>query len=122
MPRRTSVADAQPLRFVLVTMDRHLAGAAERARQQVCRELPNLEFTQHAVCDWNENPAALARCVEDIGKADLIVVTMLFMEEHYLPVIDALRTRRPHCAATSRGSPVSGVSTCRAKAAARWPS
>ena len=73
MPRRTSVADAQPLRFVLVTMDRHLAGAAERARQQVCRELPNLEFTQHAVCDWNENPAALARCVEDIGKADLIV-------------------------------------------------
>ena len=97
MPRRTSVADAAPLRFVLVTMDRHLAGAAERARVDVCRELPNLEFTQHAVCDWNENPAALARCVDDILQADLIVVTMLFMEEHYLPVIEALRQRRAHC-------------------------
>ena len=97
MPRRTSVVEAQPLRFVLVTMDRHLAGAAERARQDVCRELPNLVFTQHAVCDWNENPQALARCLEDIAQADLIVVTMLFMEDHYLPVIEALRARRPHC-------------------------
>ena len=31
------------------------------------------------------------------ARADIVIVTMLFMEEHFLPVLPALRARRDHC-------------------------
>ena len=35
MPRRISAADPTPVRVVIVTMDSHLAGAADRARRKL---------------------------------------------------------------------------------------
>jgi magnesium chelatase subunit H len=40
---------------------------------------------------------ALSKCLQDIERADLVIVTMLFMEDHYLPVIDALTAKRHQC-------------------------
>ncbi|WP_395702537.1 magnesium chelatase subunit H [Aquabacterium sp.] len=101
MPRRTSAAETPAgdpsLRVVLVTMDSHLASAAERAAHRLRAWMPTLQFAVHAASEWAGKPDALRRCEDDIGQADLVIVTMLFMEEHYLPLLPALRARRPLC-------------------------
>jgi magnesium chelatase subunit H len=100
-PRRTSPADrgtaSTPIRVVVVTMDSHLASAAERAAGGLHRALPGLHLAVHAAAEWGEDPAALQRCLDDIAAGDIIVVSMLFMEDHFLPVLPALKARRDHC-------------------------
>jgi magnesium chelatase subunit H len=85
------------MRVVLVTMDSHLASAADRASRSLKRTLPGLQFAIHAAAEWSGNPEALARCQADIAQGDLVIVTMLFMEDHFLPVLPALRERREQC-------------------------
>jgi magnesium chelatase subunit H len=85
------------MRVVLVTMDSHLASAAERALAQLQRTLPSLQMRVHAASDWASDTAALERCLLDIGQADIVIVTMLFMEDHFLPVLPALQARREQC-------------------------
>ncbi len=85
------------MRVVLVTMDSHLASAAARAQRTLRPTLPGLQLTVHAASEWSADEAVLERCLADIGAADLVIVTMLFMEEHYLPVLPALRARREQC-------------------------
>jgi len=99
MPKRTSAADAAgvPIRVVLVTLDSHVAGAAARAEKRLVRELPGLVFSVHAASEWGEDGAALQRCKDDIARGDLVIATMLFMEEHFLPVLPALQARRNDC-------------------------
>jgi magnesium chelatase subunit H len=96
-PRRTSVADRTPVTVVIVTMDTHLSSATARATVTLRRALPGLELRVHAASEWSDRPDALQRCVEDIGRADIVIATMLFMEEHFLPVLPALRARRDAC-------------------------
>jgi magnesium chelatase subunit H len=97
MPRRTSAADATPVRVVIVTLDSHLASAAERALGTLRRELPALQLRLHAAAEWGEDGAALERCRADIEQGDIIVVTMLFMEDHIQPVLPWLQKRRADC-------------------------
>jgi magnesium chelatase subunit H len=97
MPKHTTAAEPTPLRFVLVTMDSHLSSATTRAGKRLRRDLPGLELTIHAADEWGADPEALRRCCEDIARADIIVATMLFMEDHFRPLIEALRARRDHC-------------------------
>jgi len=82
---------------VLVTMDSHLASAAERANRELARTLPGLTLTVHAAGEWGADGSALERCRADIARGDIVIVTMLFMEDHFLPVLPALRARREHC-------------------------
>ncbi len=99
----TSAAEARtaaahtPVRVVVVTMDTHLASATGRARGPLSRELPGLQLSLHAASEYAASPTALARCKADIAQADIIVVGMLFLEDHFLPVMEDLRARRPHC-------------------------
>ncbi|HEY9238003.1 MAG TPA: magnesium chelatase subunit H, partial [Burkholderiaceae bacterium] len=85
------------MRVVIVTMDSHLASAAERAHRVLAGPMPGLKLVVHAAAEWGGDDAALARCRDDIAQADLVIATMLFMEEHFLPVLPALRARRDHC-------------------------
>ncbi len=96
MPKPISAAEPTGPRVVIVTLDNHLASAVDRARRSLQREIPGLELGFHAAANWND-PAALRGCVENIAKADVIVVTMLFMEEHAQAVLPALQARRDHC-------------------------
>ncbi len=88
---------ATPLRLVIVTMDSHLASAVERARPGLRRDFPGLQLTLHAASEYAGNDAATARCIADIAAADIIVAGMLFLEDHFLPVLPALQARRDHC-------------------------
>ncbi len=85
------------LRVVVVTLDSHLASATERAQHALLRELPGLQLNLHAAAEWNDDPGALERCRADIAQGDIIVATMLFMEDHIAAVLPALKARRPHC-------------------------
>ena len=105
MPKRTSAPDparqaidaSSPMRVVLVTMDSHLASAAERAHRVLARELPGLSLGVHAAAEWGSDDAALERCRADIAAGHIVIVTMLFMEEHFQPVLAALKARRADC-------------------------
>ena len=97
-PKRTSAADAStPIRVVIVTMDSHLSSACTRAGGLLKRELPGLTLSLHAAADWSTDAASLARCRADIARGDIVIATMLFMEDHFLPVLDALQARRDTC-------------------------
>jgi len=93
----TSAADATPVRMVIVTLDGHLAGAALRARRTLEAEIPGLELSLHSAVDWADDEEALDRCKADIARGDVILCTMLFMEDHINAVLPALRARREHC-------------------------
>jgi magnesium chelatase subunit H len=85
------------MRVVIVTMDSHLASAAERANRTLGRAMPGLKLVVHAAAEWGGDDAALARCKTDIAQGDIVIATMLFMEEHFLPVLPALKARRDNC-------------------------
>jgi magnesium chelatase subunit H len=101
MPKLISAAESRSLlpatRVVLVTMDSHLASAAERANRTLRKTMPGLTLTVHAAAEWGDDTAALAKCHADIASADIVIATMLFMEEHFLPVLPALKARRDNC-------------------------
>jgi len=86
-----------PIRVVIVTMDRHLAGAVNRAQRALRDDLPGLQLDLHAAADWRDDPEALERCRQDIEQGDIVIATMLFMEEHIQPVLPWLEARREQC-------------------------
>jgi magnesium chelatase subunit H len=93
----TMAAEATPIRVVIVTLDDHLAGAVARAQVALRRDLPGLRLEMHSAAHWGENEAALARCNDAIAAADIVVATMLFMEDHLRAVVPALQARRESC-------------------------
>jgi magnesium chelatase subunit H len=90
-------SNAPVMRVVIVTMDTHLSSAAEHARAALARQHPGLTLTLHAASEYSGDESLLQRCIADIGSADLVIVAMLFLEDHFLPVMPALQARRETC-------------------------
>jgi magnesium chelatase subunit H len=80
------------LRVVIVTLDNHLSGAIERAERRLAADGIAVDF--HAAADWEADPAALERCRADIARGDIIIATMLFLDEQIRAVLPALQARR----------------------------
>lgn len=97
MPKRTSPADKTPVRVVIVTLDSHLSGAAARARNVLRKDYPGIELTVHSADEWGSDGHALQRCLADIATGDIIIATMLFMDDHVRAVMPALQARRTEC-------------------------
>ncbi|MEO1090572.1 MAG: magnesium chelatase subunit H [Pseudomonadota bacterium] len=101
MPKPTSAADRVagrvPVRVVVITLDSHLAGAVERTRMRLQPILPGLELSFHAASDWSDDEEALERCRSDIDRADILFVSMLFMDDHIQAVLPNLVARRDAC-------------------------
>jgi magnesium chelatase subunit H len=97
MLKRTTAADSTSIRFVIVTMDSHLSTATMHARERLARDLPGLQLEIHAADVWGSKPEALKKCLDAIEHGDIVVVTMLFLEDHFMPLLDALRARRDRC-------------------------
>jgi magnesium chelatase subunit H len=87
----------QEIRVVIVTMDTHLATATSRARTKLARQYPGLSLSLHAASEWSSHPKALERCLADIAKGDIVIATMLFLEDHFLPILPALEAKRDNC-------------------------
>ena len=90
-------AKAAPLNIVVVTMDSHLSAAAARAEAVLRAEVPGLTLTVHAADEWGSDADALAACHADIARGDIVIATMLFLEDHVRAVQPALLARRAHC-------------------------
>ena len=97
---RTSTGPAAaglPIRVCIVTMDTHLASATARAVPTLTREFPGLQISLHAASEYAGNERLIAKVKADIAQADIVVAGMLFLEDHFLPILDDLRARRDHC-------------------------
>ena len=96
-PARDGHAAIAPVRVVIVTLDKHLSAVVQRAGSALAAEVPGLTLSLHAATEWAADRQALARCVADIGEADIVIATMLFMEDQVQSVLPALAARRDHC-------------------------
>ena len=85
------------MKVTIVTMDSHLSSAAARAHRSLSGLLPGVSLRVHAAAEWGDSPSALQACISDIEDADIVIASMLFMEDHYTPVLPALRARRERC-------------------------
>ncbi|KQU47357.1 magnesium chelatase [Sphingomonas sp. Leaf339] len=88
-----------PLHVVIVTLDNHLSGAAERAAARFAAEDAGITIGFHAAADWDRTPGALDRCIADIARGDIVIATMLFLDDHIRAVLPALAARREECSA-----------------------
>jgi magnesium chelatase subunit H len=97
MQKHISAAEIAPVNVVIVTLDKHLAPAVERARAALRRDIPGINLSLHAASDWAESPDALEACRADIAKGHIIIVTMMFLDEHIQAILPDLQGRRDHC-------------------------
>lgn len=79
-----------PLKFVVVTLDSHLAGAIDEAVAMLAPQLPSLDLKIHVAADWPENPALLAQCHADLRSAHIVAVTQCFQDEQVRALRDVL--------------------------------
>ncbi|MDZ7824317.1 MAG: magnesium chelatase subunit H [Ahrensia sp.] len=97
MQKHTSAVKAAPINVVLITLDNHMSAAVDDARVILKPEMPNLNMSVFAATDWDENPASLQACKDAIASGDIIVASMLFVEDHVKAIADDLRARKDHC-------------------------
>ncbi|MFO1125412.1 MAG: magnesium chelatase subunit H [Methylocystis sp.] len=97
MQKRISHAEATPVKVVIVTMDTHVATATDRARRTLQRDIPGLTLSVHAASEFAASPKALDVCLAAIAEADIVINAMLFLEEHFKPLLSALGKRRNDC-------------------------
>jgi magnesium chelatase subunit H len=97
MQKPISRAEATPVRVVIVTMDPHVASATDRARVLLARQIPGLRLHVHAASEFASDPAGLERCRTDIAEAHIIINMMLFLEDHFQPLLPDLLARRDFC-------------------------
>jgi len=84
-------------RVVILTLDSHAAGPCARVADRLGRDFPGLEVSVHAAAEWNERPEALAEARAAIAQGDVIVATLLFLEEHISAILPDLQARRDDC-------------------------
>jgi len=89
------MAGSATVRIVFVTLDCHLAGAVQRAQKRLAGD--GIEIGFHAAAHWDRDPAALERAQADIARADILIVSMLFLDDHIRAVLPALEARREQC-------------------------
>jgi magnesium chelatase subunit H len=75
-------------------MDTHLATATATAAKRLAKSLPGVRLEMHAASEYAARPEALSACRQAIEQADILFVSMLFLEDHFLPIIDLLEKRR----------------------------
>lgn len=98
MPKPTSVVNPmRPLNFVVITLDNVMGGAARHAAQILEAKQSGISLRFHAASDWAHDSGKLDECRRDIESGDIIIATMLFLEEHIKAVQPWLEARAPHC-------------------------
>ncbi len=97
MRGKPSPTPTVPVRVVVITLDNHLSGAFERAQARFDRAGSGVSIGFHAAADWEEKAGSLQAAHDDIARADIILCTMLFLEDHIRAVLPALTERREQC-------------------------
>lgn len=90
-------AETRPYRVVIVTLDSHAAGPAARAARGLAAAFPGLTVSVHGAAEWAEDPLALDAARRAVAAGDLIIVNMIFLEEHVRAIMPDLEARRENC-------------------------
>lgn len=91
----SSVDPRAPVRVVIVTLDNHLKGAVDRAEEALAKE--GIALSLHAASEWGSNAEDLDAVKSAIAAADIVIATMLFLDDHIRMVLPALEARREDC-------------------------
>jgi magnesium chelatase subunit H len=95
VPSASSLDPHAPVRVVIVTLDNHLKGAVDRADAVLGPE--GIDLSLHAAADWGSDPIALEQVKAAIAGADIVIATMLFLDDHIRMILPALEARREAC-------------------------
>ncbi len=96
---RDDVSISQPsgYRVVIITLDSHAAGPAERVGVRLAKDFPGLSVSVHAAAEWGEAPEKLEAARAAVASGDIIVTSLLFLEEHIRQILPDLEARRDQC-------------------------
>ena len=83
--------------FVILTLDRHAAGPVARVAPMLAMDFPGLSIKVHAAAEWEKDPETLQAALDDIAIADIIVSSVIFLEDQVRAILPALKDRRPNC-------------------------
>lgn len=90
-----SVDPRAPVRVAIVTLDNHLKGAVDRAEAALAPE--GIALSLHAASDWASDAGALEKVKAAIAEADIVIATMLFLDDHIRLILPSLEARREAC-------------------------
>ncbi|WDA41565.1 magnesium chelatase subunit H [Erythrobacter sp. BLCC-B19] len=91
----SSVDPRAPVRVVIVTLDNHLKGAVSRAEEALAKE--GIDLSLYAASEWGSNAEDLEAVKSAIASADIVIATMLFLDDHIRMILPALEARREEC-------------------------
>lgn len=91
----SSLDPRAPVKVVIVTLDNHLKGAVDRAEEALASE--GIALSLHAASEWGSTAEDLAAVRSAIASADIIIATMLFLDDHIRMVLPDLEARRETC-------------------------
>jgi magnesium chelatase subunit H len=99
------VADAAGRASSIVTHGHRTSPAPREraARAPAARNSRACDLSLHAATEWGDDPQRSTRCHADIAQGDIIVATMLFMEDHI---------QRGPAGAAARGASTATRSSC----------
>jgi magnesium chelatase subunit H len=85
------------VRVVIITLDNHLSGAVMRAQEHFAHSHSGVTIGFHAAADWAETPEKLEAARADIAQGNIILMSMLFLEDHIRPILPQLVARQDAC-------------------------
>ncbi len=91
------VSNKTVFRVAIVTMDTHLNSAALKAKLTLQKDIPGLDLEMFAASEYASDTKKLESCISGINNADIVIVSMLFVEEHFTPIIKTLQGKRKNC-------------------------
>ncbi|PZX16541.1 cobaltochelatase CobN subunit [Palleronia aestuarii] len=84
-------------RIAIVTLDAHAAGPTARVLPRLERDFPGLSISVHAAAEWGEDETALMEAREAVDRADIVITSLLFIEEHIRAIEPNLVAARARC-------------------------
>ena len=86
-----------PYTLVMLTLDAHSIGSVERIKSRFSKIYPELEIIVHAAASWEEDPSSLLKTKEDLAKANMVLITLVFLEDHISAILPDLKKARENC-------------------------
>jgi magnesium chelatase subunit H len=94
MPSSAKSSPREKVHVVIVTMDTHLSSATAMAARRLAKQHPGLVLEIHAASEYSASAEALSAVQAAIARANILVVSMLFMEDHFKPILSDLQAAR----------------------------
>ena len=94
MRRRRIMLDSSnkqnPYTLVMLTLDAHSINSVERIKNRFRKTYPQLEIIVHAAASWEEDPNSLLKAREDLARANMVIITLVFLEDHISAILPDL--------------------------------